>query len=290
MIDSGGFRGKAAIYTCTLARDAHIGLFSVPAPSFRVRCERRGFFVERAMPWKLDHCRAQLELERLTGAIDLTRPADGITELVGPQGPMVAARLLGVAIPGFVAGERDALIECYQRGPTLAVAYRESARWPARLDAQWRLISLPAGAMAIDLILSVRTYSLSCQPTLSVFTAIRSDEVVAVDLEGRRCGLQITEDGWTSLGTPATCCLVFRRPEMSYAQMVHPGDFSRDELLCPAERIVPQQYRHQLFPQPLEKGVIVRTRIRGVLLPRDEDLCLAAIAAQQFAAEEPPLD
>lgn len=240
------------------------------------------------MHWKLDQHRAGLSLEGFSGAIDLTRPADGIVDLIGPDGPLVGSRLMGVLIPGFPAGSPDSLLECHRRGGDLAVAYRESAGWPARLDVRWRLVPLPAGPGAIELILSVRTYSLTCQPILSVLTTIRAEEVLAIDPNGLARSLTGSEEGWVGL-TPANC-LVFRRGPLSYVQMVHPNDFSRDELLHPTEPIVPVQFRHRLFSQPLEKGVIVRTRLRGFLLPRDDDLRLASRAARQFADSEAPLD
>jgi hypothetical protein len=70
--------------------------------------------------------------------------------------------------------------------------------------------------------------------------------------------------------------------------MVHPADFHRDEVhaLTPEGRV---RIEHHLFAQALEKGVLLRARVRGVFLARDGDLQLAAEVYRAFAAAEPPL-
>jgi hypothetical protein len=47
--------------------------------------------------------------------------------------------------------------------------------------------------------------------------------------------------------------------------------------------------RHRLFSFPLEKGIVLRARVCGALLPREQDAQLAAECYATFAAEEPPL-
>jgi hypothetical protein len=44
-----------------------------------------------------------------------------------------------------------------------------------------------------------------------------------------------------------------------------------------------------LFSQQLEKGVILRARVRGTWLPADRDESLAAASYRNFAALDPPL-
>jgi hypothetical protein len=69
--------------------------------------------------------------------------------------------------------------------------------------------------------------------------------------------------------------------------MIHPADFHSDELLPGAGDAV--MLRHRLFLSDLEKGVILRARVRGLLLPRQGDQPAAAEAYTEFAASPPPL-
>jgi hypothetical protein len=47
--------------------------------------------------------------------------------------------------------------------------------------------------------------------------------------------------------------------------------------------------RHRLFLDELEKGVILRGRVRGLLLERERDRSATAEAYTQFAGSPPPL-
>jgi hypothetical protein len=85
-------------------------------------------------------------------------------------------------------------------------------------------------------------------------------------------------------------CLVFRLSglSLSYIEMVHPADFRHDELM-PGPARGALRLEHRLFPQTLEKGVILRARVRGAFVPRADDLRIAAESYRAFASAEPPL-
>ena len=86
-------------------------------------------------------------------------------------------------------------------------------------------------------------------------------------------------------------CLLFRRrdTEISYVEMIHPADFQRDALSVGTETTGPVLLRHRLFRQSLEKGVILRARLRGIFCATENDTSIAAEAYHAFAATEPPL-
>jgi hypothetical protein len=88
-----------------------------------------------------------------------------------------------------------------------------------------------------------------------------------------------------------TGCLLFRLPggELSYAEMVHAADFQHDELSWEDRPHGVLRIAHRLFRTSLEKGVILRARVRGVFLPRQNDAAIAAECYAAFVAADPPL-
>ncbi len=86
-------------------------------------------------------------------------------------------------------------------------------------------------------------------------------------------------------------CVLWRLPgeELSYVEMISPGDFHDDEAALDAAAHG-SRLRHRLFPQSLEKGVLLRARVRGAFLPRADDCSRAAACYAAFAVAEPPLD
>ena len=84
-------------------------------------------------------------------------------------------------------------------------------------------------------------------------------------------------------------CFLFRRAgTFSYAELVHPADFRQSTLAARESSSADVRLAHRLFHRRLEKGVILRSRLRGVFLPREHDMELAAAEYRRFAASEPP--
>jgi len=245
--------------------------------------------------WQLQGHNARLHIAPLTAAIDLLRPALGLAELACEAHFLGNARVLGVELPSSAAVRTDSLLECYVRGSDLVAAYKESDNWPVRVDATWRAGSslVSNGPLArVELVVSVRTERLDSRPELSVQTAVPTGDVLRlVDAGNAR---------FESLGRKGPCvidpeggpgCLVFRLAgsDLSYAEMVHPTDFVEDRLSGMGESQPIFELRHRLFQDPLEKGVILRARVCGMLLRRDDDTRTAAQCYAAFSAAEPPL-
>jgi hypothetical protein len=94
--------------------------------------------------------------------------------------------------------------------------------------------------------------------------------------------------------TRADCLSVFvfrpPRDDFSYIQMVHPTDFHRTTVSIEQREKQNQVcVVHELFPDPLEKGVIRRGRVRGWFVDRADDLRAAAECYRQWIDEPPPL-
>jgi hypothetical protein len=245
--------------------------------------------------WQLVKQRAGLRLAELRAAIDVSRPADGLADLRLGGDSLRGARVLGIEFPSVREGETAGLAECYVRGADLAAVYRESESWPVRVDAVWRadVPSASDGPVAtLKLLVSVRAHVLDSRPELWVESVVPASEVLRLaDAEPARFETVRDTSPLNIDRGEGAGCLVFRLPEsdVSYAEMVHPADFleSRLEREGTLDRAV--RVRHRLFSCPLEKGIVLRARVCGVLLARGQDTQLAAEFHAAFAAEEPPL-
>ena len=155
---------------------------------------------------------------------------------------------------------------------------------------------LSAVVAAFDLILSVNTSLLDNNPQSRVSSRIAAIETVfelVADAAGK---LTFQEVDPAKSGSTAgrieymsgTGCFLTRigSSELSFAQMVHPVDFGGAILDVNQQSFA---ISHQLFQQRLEKGVILRARVRAAVLRRQDDLSTAQAAYERFANAEPPL-
>jgi hypothetical protein len=220
--------------------------------------------------WTLDGGCARLELPGLTARIDSARPHCGLTAIVVRRVEWSEARLLGVTGSALNSSAMS-LTDWHARGGELIAAYEIGAPHAARIDLCWHAAAGDNGDSwfaRIDLIVSVRTDRLDWRHDVRVESDIRD----AAALPGGQG------------------CSRFALREWSYAEFIHPADLGPTG---PAEhRDGPGRYhlRRRLFqPETLEKGVILRARIRGLFLPpaaapADVDACYA-----EFIAADPPL-
>ena len=248
--------------------------------------------------WQLDDRFARWKSDAFSAQLDFASVVDGLHRLAGGDIAVgfAGARLLGIEIPSLASGGAVLPTEEHARASDLAVVYAPTAAWPVRVDVLWRV---PVGcdergaSAAVELIVSVRTELLECRPALSVQTSLAADEVLRLADASSRQYRPLTASRRPQL-SPAEGpgCLLFRRAgrPVSYAEMVHPSDFHHDELDSETDQRPAIRIRHRLFSQRLEKGVILRARIRGVFCPRDTDEATVAATYCDFAAADPPLD
>ena len=245
--------------------------------------------------WKLNGHLSQLHSGQLSAEVDLARPAGGVFHIRVAGTHLNDMHILGVAMPSHVAGEADALADAYVRSADLAATYDASGDWPVRVDAVWRGVNRSSHhefVAAIELVVSVRTDSLDSQPRMAVESTFSGGEVaLAADRNADRFEPFISSTvDWASAGQDACRgCIVFRPTgsDLSYVEMVHPLDFRRDELAGGGD--TPFRVRHHLFDDWLEKGVVLRARLRGVFVPRGNDTQLASEQYSAFREAEPPL-
>jgi hypothetical protein len=252
--------------------------------------------------WQIDRHRAQLHLPHLKATIDLAQPAQGLVALRVGSDRLETARVLGLEVPSLAAGGAGLLAECRACGWCLTASYRESQDWPVRLRAAWRASGAStstdeapaanAPLATIELVVSVETQVLDSRPQLTVGSALPTADVsrlidaptLRFETLAGQVPCAIERDG-----RPA--CLLFRLPgsDLSYAEMVHPFDFVGDRLEGGMGSQPRVRVGHRLFDGRLEKGVILRARVRGVFLQRRHDARTAAKLYAAFARAEPPL-
>jgi len=265
--------------------------------------------------WQIVGRVATLRTENLTATVDADDPAAGL-RIESLCGDLIAgAALFGVQIePPVRAAEKTSAtmppVDCFARGNDFVATYAETAERPFRAQIYWRLVESersggnhraePIGAL--ELIVSVQTSRLDTETSLAVCTTLSSVEAWRL--------LDAAEDRLTSdrdLSRAATadsatvvpdfqetdhpgCCLL--RPignGPSYIEMVHPADFRQTTFEWTTDSSPAVRLAHRLFAERLEKGVILRSRIRGLFVPRSHDTELARSEYRRFAASEPPL-
>lgn len=167
-----------------------------------------------------------------------------------------------LALPGIIP---DMII----RHNTLTVQYAPTTKRPVECQARWQLH--PEGMIDLEvstltpgkwdgLAVQTRTQLLTKNPDVELFI----DKSVS----------------------PA---MLIYRPmgmEISYAEFCHPQDGI--ELLHQSESALTTT-RFRLFGHDLEKGVILRGRLRGIVVPRAFDMLAAHAARRHFLSETPNL-
>ena len=245
--------------------------------------------------WELNGHLAQLHLDQLSAEVDLAHPAGGVFHVCVAGTHVNDMRILGVSVPSHVAGKADAFWDAYVRSANLAATYDACGDWPVRVDTTWRGVNRSSRhefVAAIELLVSVRTDSLTAQPRMAAQSYFHGGEIaLATDRNADRFEefISPTIDPASVPRDARGGCVVFRPTgsDLSYVEMVHPLDSQRDGLIGGRDR--PFRLRHHLFDDSLEKGVVLRARLRGVFVPRGNDTQLASEQYAAFRASEPPL-
>jgi hypothetical protein len=235
-----------------------------------------------------------LRSDNVEAKLDLLRPSDGLAQLCIEGRSPGPAQFLGIQLPSGTSVDPSKLVESFVRGQDLVVSCAGWDSWPIHLQVVWRAIrpgERGQPMLTIDCVVSVRTELLDSCPEMAVRGSLQASQVLR--LVGPDSGSFREVDMGESLvlhPRDGPSCLLFHLQELpvSYLEMVHPADFCEDELSVGSGQNH-FQFHHQLFHHRLEKGVIFRARVRGVLFPSGGDLSSAGAWYQDFAAADPPL-
>lgn len=229
--------------------------------------------------WQLEGHVAKLSAAGCEISVDIARPSSGLCWRQNSTLPVDAFHILCVELESHEAIEA-ASVDAFTRGRDLVATYAERPPRHVRAQVYWRSLSAEEFApdhsssisAAFDLILSVNTSVLDEDPQSIVRSSIASAaEIVNV---GKAPGCFLARLGGAKL---------------SYVEMVHPTDYEQSEAFLDDSASPRAQFSHRLFAQRLEKGVILRARVRAALVERRNDEVIALAAYQHFAAAEPPL-
>jgi hypothetical protein len=237
--------------------------------------------------WKSNDNLVEWSNDSLSLSFDRTDPGDGLSLRAPVLGTAPAARLFGVRLPW---GEKPALAPSQQvgcSGSSLRVTFAETRSFPVETSVAWHVIEVRSGRPEIDAVVSVGTQMLDACPQLELISRFKgADSLNPKGLVYEPAG-ERTDTG--AAGSGGTCTL-FRWPhvDFTYVEMVHPSDFHSCDISHDRETGW-ATLRHSLFSSSLEKGVILRARLRGAFLPRDDDEVAAASCFARFLAAAPPL-
>ncbi len=147
---------------------------------------------------------------------------------------------------------------------------------------------------AIELVASVQTALLDSCPRLTLGSQLLATEAFQLTdaAGGTFTSLVPPQNDPDPESTGAPFCYLFRFSgrQYSYAEMIHPSDAHAshwDGWLHGTEYRL--QLRHELFADRLEKGVILRARVLGVLLDRRDDKAATVRHWRSFLDESLPL-
>ncbi|HEX4146949.1 MAG TPA: hypothetical protein VHY91_25855 [Pirellulales bacterium] len=255
------------------------------------------------LPWRLEQRRATLKLGPLDADIDLDQPALGLERLKLGGCAITPARLLGVELPpSNAAGDR--LVETYLRGDDLIATYADTAQPSFRWQIYWRAVlqRFPQALAAIETIVSVQTGLLDSRPQLMLRSAVPCSRAAVwrATIGNGELSCERFDPGSTAKTIGAAegwGCFGFELSGVaaSYVEMVHPADFDSsmaEAVEAPfgqADRAGGVALRHRLFGERLEKGVILRSRVLGLLLPDWPTLGTIADVRHTFVDEGLPL-
>lgn len=230
--------------------------------------------------WNLTSSTAELRTPHLKGKIDLARPWTGLHCLKYRERALEGS-ILRLATCESLFGE--GVDESFVRGNDLAARYRETNDRPFSLQVYWRVKSHENGAVVVDSLLSFETQLLESFPQLRITTELPCDQIWT--LPSQTVPVQLPFDQQHE----GSNCMVLRsaNENWSYAEMAHPED--QDNWRFEGQNQETGIVQRTVGGTFLEKGVILRLRLRGVFLPRENDLQLAAECLKKFAREAPPL-
>jgi hypothetical protein len=179
------------------------------------------------------------------------------------------------------------------RGPKLTATYHHATNSQDRLQLDWHISSEPQVEvlLIIDVVVSLYTESLESYPQVAMQTELVGSQLLYVDQEENRKAQIVS--GSTPLATNQLGSAVYRIQDFpgSYIELAYPADFSHWEgqqhSISPDHNTLGSHWN--LACELLEKGVIRRFQLRGLIVPKHNDLSFARKYLAGYTHELLPL-
>jgi len=246
--------------------------------------------------WTITGQQAHLQTLDLSGTIDLSTPGTGLRQLCLADHQLAHLQLLGIARDGCtLAAFPDQ--DPYSRDNSLIIRYSDQADPSHHLQVQWRCIPSEPGLFlgGVELILSFETPSQVNLPEWTTMTQVGQQDILVAGGNCEQPWISLNEihettDTTSSTATNEAHMILCRFPEqqLSYLEMTPAAEPAL--ALLPSTETTRTLWGSRTPDGPLEKGVILRRRVRGLFLPREKDTVLADKAYAQFQALAPPLN
>lgn len=280
-----------------------------------------------ASPWQIAADAYRLNHSGFRASVALRGPAPGLRKLsltwgddtLKWPGPVLGVHSIEVAgKPPFPVGFAATRPDHRLRANLLDVQLDETSRCPVRLQVYWsaaraRQIDLEVLATTVHEFAKLEVLTRSTAPVKE--TLARSECLIRssadrrwIDVrEASRVGAEwlviprdrdaaaLALDGRSPrldesiLAPPFHSPIVCYRPagrSWSYVEMTHPADCVRIIAQCERASV---SWGFGLFGLDIEKGVILRGRVRAAFIPRHRDTDQATRLFRQFVAEPPHL-
>lgn len=206
--------------------------------------------------WELSGSKARFACGELRGALDVTAPARGLAELTY-RGAPIDGWLLGVVV-------NTAPSDAYVRGGDLVVSYREADERPFSVQVYWSIAeSSRLSALILDATISIQTRQWEAYPEVGVSSSI---------------GIAPHASGQVRLLRPAS-------GDWTYAELAPAEDFAADLAVGGSPLATAWLFDEQF----MERGVIRRLRVRGAIIPREDDEAHSQRIRETLLVEQPPL-
>ncbi len=248
---------------------------------------------ERESPWTVSSERATFGWRGLSGVLDLQQVEVGLQELVvsggGPRAIWPEIELFAVQLPQHSTQFTQPTLEAYTRQGDLVTTLESE---PFRLQRYYRLGNPEAWpeldiqqCWGVDFLLSLQTGLLHSNPQTQVIHRLPQGELwwfaqtgpgETGQPEARHCETGQLEGQWQPISssgealplTPQQAgCLLLRPSEVDWLSVVlclHPADGNSVEVRSAEQTTI----RYQVFGSFLEKGVILKARMRAAFLAR----------------------
>lgn len=240
--------------------------------------------------WQLRGTTAQLTTEFLDATLDVRRPDLGLSAIAarvnGHNVQLDTASILAVGA-GRSDSEAVESTDYYVRGDDLIVSCRRTAAPQVGLQIYWRVVREAAlQTNGIEAIVSAQTELLDSDPASTVSSRLPAGDVLTVAADGDPAFQPLAvADGESANGGGAVLIRLKGRP-ISFLEMVHPSD-DRGATITRTDEQLATSY--PVLTERLEKGVIRRSRLRALFLPRENDSAVAAELYRRFATSPAPL-